>query len=93
MTATPARGWDSSESVRALIVAGAVQVAEGGSRLVGYGLAIVGVLGLSAVMLVGRAASATFAAILYRYATDGDVPATIPRDELENLGQPVATAV
>ena len=76
----------------AVLIAGVVQVADGGSRLVGFVLAIAGLVGLVAVTLAGRAASATFGAILYGYATDGEIPATIPLEELENLSRPVSTA-
>jgi hypothetical protein len=50
----------------AVLIAGIVRVAEGGSRPVGVALAIAGLLGLAPVTLAGRAASATFGAILYR---------------------------
>jgi hypothetical protein len=77
----------------ALVVAGVVGVAGGGSSLVGWALAIVGLLALAVIAIAGRAASATFGAILYGYATHGETPTTIPRAELENLARPALTAL
>ncbi len=73
----------------AVLLAGAAWIAVGDSRPVGLAIALVGLLGLAAITLAGRAASATFSAILYRYAIDGHVPAAIPQDDLASLAQPV----
>ena len=75
----------------AAVFAGIALVVEG-SRPAGFAVAIVGLLALAAVAVAGRAASATFGAILYGYATNGEVPATIPRAELENVALPASAA-
>jgi hypothetical protein len=75
----------------ALLIAGIVLVAGDGPSVVGVAAAIVALLALAAIGLVGRAASATFGAIVYGYATTGEIPATIARADLENLARPVSS--
>jgi hypothetical protein len=74
-----------------LLIAGIAEAALYGPSLVGVASAIVGLIALAAVGFLGRAASATFAAVVYRYATTGEVPATIARADLENLARPAST--
>ena len=74
-----------------LVFAGIVEAALYGPSLVGAASAIVGLLALAAIGFLGRAASATFGAIVYRYATTGEIPATIARADLENLARPAST--
>jgi hypothetical protein len=75
-----------------LVIAGIVEAALYGPSLVGVASAIVGLLALAAIGFLGRAASATFGAIVYRYATTGEIPATIARADLENLARPASTS-
>jgi hypothetical protein len=74
----------------ALLVAAIVEAAAYGPSPLGVAAAIVGLVALSAIGLLGRAASATFGAIVYRYATTGEIPATIARADLENLARPAS---
>jgi hypothetical protein len=48
----------------------------------GIVLVVLGVIAFAAVSVVGRAASATFGAILYRYAATGEAVGPLPADEL-----------
>ena len=75
----------------ALLIAGIVVTAEDGPSVVGVALAIVGLIALTAMGLAGRAASATFGAIVYRYATTGEVPESVARADLENLARPASS--
>jgi Ca2+/Na+ antiporter len=70
-----------------LVIAGIVEAASYGPSVLGVTSAIVGLIALAAIGFLGRAASATFGAIVYRYATTGEVPATIARWDLENLAR------
>jgi hypothetical protein len=75
----------------ALVIAGIVLVAGEGPSTVGVATATVGLLALAAIGLAGRAASATFGAIVYSYATTGEIPATVARADLEHLARPALT--
>jgi hypothetical protein len=78
----------------ALLIVGIVLAAdENGPTVAAVTLAIVGLVALAAIGLAGRAASATFGAILYRYATTADVPAGIAPGDLQNLGRPAPSGV
>jgi hypothetical protein len=74
-----------------LVIAGIVEAARYGPNVLGVTAAIIGLLALAAIGFLGRAASATFGAIVYRYATTGEIPETIPRDDLEKLARPAST--
>jgi hypothetical protein len=73
-----------------LVIAGVVEAALYGPSLLGVAAAVVGLLGLTTIGLLGRAASATFGAVVYEFATTGAVPATIARADLETLARPAA---
>jgi hypothetical protein len=61
--------------------------------MAGVALAIVGLVAPAAIGLAGRAASATFGAILYRYATTADTPAAFAPGDLQSLGRPAQLGV
>jgi hypothetical protein len=54
----------------------------------GIALLVLGVVAFAAVSVVGRAASATFGAILYRYAATGEAVGPVPADELAAVARP-----
>jgi Family of unknown function (DUF6159) len=76
-----------------LITAIALAADQTHPTVVAVALAIVGLVALAAIGLAGRAASATFGAILYRYATTADVPAGVAPGDLQNLGRPAPSGV
>ena len=70
-----------------LVIAGIAEAALDGPSVLGVASVIVGLIALAAIGFLERAASATFGAIVYGYATTGDVPATIARADLESLAR------
>lgn len=72
----------------ALLVLGLVVASGDGNTAVGVVLAVVGAIALVAILVVGRAASATFGAILYRYAATGETVGPLAADELAAIARP-----
>jgi Family of unknown function (DUF6159) len=71
----------------ALLVAGlALVVADGG--LLGWLVVLAAVLAIGAVTVLGRAASATFGAVLYYYAVTGDAPPQFAEGDLRAVVRP-----
>jgi hypothetical protein len=71
----------------ALVVAGvALVVADAG--LLGWLVVVAGVLAIGAVIVLGRAASATFGAVLYYYAVTGEAPPEFASGDLRTVVRP-----
>ena len=71
-----------------LIVLGIVVGSGDGSTALAAVLAVVGAIALVAIFVIGRAASATFGAILYRYAATGEAIGPISAGELAGVARP-----
>lgn len=77
-------------SLPGLLVAGiGLAMASGSASAVGWALVVIGVLAVLAVAVVGRAASAAFGAVLYRYAATGETSAHFAEGDLRSVARPV----
>jgi hypothetical protein len=63
-------------------------VATSQAAVLGWILAIIGVLAVAVVSIVGRAASATFGAVLYRYAATGETAQPFAEGDLRSIARP-----
>jgi hypothetical protein len=70
-----------------LVVLG-VAAASGDSTALGAALAVLGLVLIAVVVVIGRAASATFGAVLYRYAATGEVAGPFSREDLQGVARP-----
>lgn len=78
-------------SLPGLLLAGiGFAVASSQAAVAGWVLAVVGILLVAAVMVVGRAASAAFGAVLYRYAANGVVSDPFDEADLGSIARPAA---
>jgi hypothetical protein len=76
-------------SLPGLLVAGiGLAVAQGSASIVGWVLVVIGVLAVLVVAIVGRAASAAFGAVLYRYAASGETSPHFAEGDLRSIAQP-----
>jgi hypothetical protein len=72
-----------------LILAGiGFAIAAGQASVAGWALAVIGILVVAVVSIVGRAASATFGAVLYRYAATGETPQHFAEGDLRGIARP-----
>ena len=79
-------------SLPGLLIAGiGFAVASSQASVVGWGLVVVGVIVVGAVAAVGRAASATFGAVLYRYAADGITSDPFDESDFSSITKDAAT--
>jgi hypothetical protein len=72
----------------ALVVVG-LALAAGDAGVLGWLVVIAGLLAIGAVTVLGRAASATFGAVLYYYAVTGDAPPQFAEGDLRTVARPV----
>jgi Family of unknown function (DUF6159) len=72
-----------------LVVVGIVLVVVGEAGLLGWLVLLAGVLAIGAVTVLGRAASATFGAVLYYYAVTGEAPPQFAEGDLRAVARPV----
>jgi Family of unknown function (DUF6159) len=73
-----------------LLLAGiGLAVASGSASVLGWVLVVIGVLVVLVVAIVGRAASAAFGAVLYRYAATGQASAHFAEGDLRSVARPV----
>jgi hypothetical protein len=70
-----------------LVILG-VAAASGDSTALGAVLAVLGVILIAVVTVIGRAASATFGAVLYRYAATGEVAGPFAVEDLRGIARP-----
>jgi Family of unknown function (DUF6159) len=76
-------------SLPGLVLAGiGFAVATSQAAVAGWALAVVGILLVAAVTVVGRAASAAFGAVLYRYAANGVVSEPFAEGDLRSVARP-----
>jgi Family of unknown function (DUF6159) len=76
-------------SLPGLLLAGiGLAVASGSASAVGWMLVFVGVLAVLAIAIVGRAASAAFGAVLYRYAATGEASPHFAEGDLRSVARP-----
>jgi hypothetical protein len=76
-------------SLPGLFLAGiGLAVASASASAVGWVLVVVGVLAVLAVAIVGRAASAAFGAVLYRYAATGEASPHFAEGDLRSVARP-----
>jgi Family of unknown function (DUF6159) len=71
-----------------LLAALGIGIAAGSAAVAGWILAVVGILLVVVVTIVGRAASATFRAVLYRYAATGRTDHPFAEGDLRSIAQP-----
>jgi Family of unknown function (DUF6159) len=75
-------------SLPALLLAGlGLAVASGSASTVGWALVVIGGLVALAVAIVGRAASAAFGAVLYRYAVTGETSPHFAEGDLRSVAR------
>jgi Family of unknown function (DUF6159) len=75
-------------SLPALLLAGlGLAVASGSASTVGWALVVIGGLVALAVAIVGRAASAAFGAVLYRYAVTGETSPHFVEGDLRSVAR------
>ena len=67
---------------------GGIALASGDSVAAGVVLAAIGIIVAAVIGVVGRAASATFGAVLYRYAATGEAPEGFPVSDLVAVARP-----
>jgi Family of unknown function (DUF6159) len=78
-------------SLPGLLLAGiGFAVASGSAAAIGWVLAGVGILAVAVVALIGRAASATFGAVLYRYAATGETAGPFAEGDLRSVARPAS---
>ena len=63
-------------------------MASGSASAVGWVLVVIGVVAVLVVAVVGRAASAAFGAVLYRYAVTGEASAHFAEGDLRSVARP-----
>ncbi len=73
-----------------LLVALGIGLAAGSAAVAGWILAVVGIVLVVVVSIVGRAASATFGAVLYRYAATGRTDQPFAEGDLRSIAQPTS---
>jgi hypothetical protein len=71
-----------------LLAALGIGIAAGSAAVAGWILAVVGILVVVVVTIVGRAASATFGAVLHRYAATGRTDHPFAEGDLRSIAQP-----
>jgi Family of unknown function (DUF6159) len=77
-------------SLPGLLLAGiGFAVASSQAAVVGWILAVLGIAVVVVVSIVGRAASATFGAVLYRYAATGEAPGPFAEGDLRAVARSV----
>jgi hypothetical protein len=75
-------------ALQAVLLAGVgFAIASSEAAAIGWVLAIIGVLAVGAIAVVGRAASATFGAVLYRYAATGQTAHPFSEGDLRSVAR------
>lgn len=78
-------------SLPGLLLAGiGFAVATSQAAAVGWILAVIGILAVVVVSIVGRAASATFGAVLYGYAVTGEAAGPFAEGDLRSIARPAS---
>lgn len=76
-------------SLPGLLLAGiGFAIASSQASVAGWILAVLGIAFVAAVSIVGRAASATFGAVLYRYAATGEAAGPFAEGDLRSIARP-----
>jgi hypothetical protein len=80
-------------SLPALLLAGVgVAIATSEAAVLGWVLAVAGIAAVAVVSVVGRAASATFGAVLYRYAATGEAAGPFAEGDLRSIARPAPSS-